>query len=177
MPMVLPEISRDGQDFQLLVLLVANGAWYSAANRQHRGKRRLRHRVAVHAVDVGDDNVVAQRRPVGEIVDAGADALNPFQLRRMAQHMVGAVPEIRPVGDQHIHVGQIGIGLGDVIDQRDVDARKRLADAVVVGTRQRFRQAENEQNGCHAASRPDSARMTHRTAAGKLPGRLPVSVA
>ncbi len=70
------------------------------------------------AVHVGDDHVLAQARPVDEIVDPGAERLDPFEPRRRLQNVVG---EHGREGQKRVGCGDMGSDLGMMIDQIDVE--------------------------------------------------------
>ena len=107
----------------------ADGARQIAGQRQHRAERRFRHRRAVNAVDIGDDDVLAQRRLVDEVVDAGAERLNPFQPWRLLQHIVG---QHRREGEERVGVRDMRPDLGVMIDQVDREFGKARPQPVAI---------------------------------------------
>src|SRR6185312_6587610 len=62
-------------------------ARHVARERQHEGDGGLRYRRAVNAADIGDDHFLAERGEVDDVVDARAQRLDPFQLRRVSHDM------------------------------------------------------------------------------------------
>ena len=99
------------------------------------------------AVDVGDDDVFAQHRPVDEIVDASAQRLHPFQPGAGAQHVVG---QPWRKGEKNVGGGDIGPDLGMVIHQVDVKLGKFRLEAVAVLVVEFRRQREKNQQIGHA---------------------------
>ena len=81
MPTVLPASSCAGQRSHWRFVLRAGRARQVARQRQHIGDGRFRHRRAVDAADIGDQHLFAERGQVDDVVDAGAERLDPFQLR------------------------------------------------------------------------------------------------
>jgi hypothetical protein len=98
------------------------------------------------AVDIGDDDVFAQRLLVDEIIDAGAQRLHPFQARRLLQHF----------GRQHGREGQKRISLGDMradlgvmIGNIDRQLRKACLEPVVILVADIFWQSQKDQQVRH----------------------------
>ena len=117
-PTVLLCSSCAGKRAHSRALLGAQRARNIARQRQHRADGGFRHRRAVNAVDVGDDDVFAQHRPVDQIVDAGAERLHPFQLGAGAQHVVA---QPRRKCQQYVGGRDIGPDLGMVIHKIDIE--------------------------------------------------------
>ncbi len=83
-------------------------------------------------MDVGQDDVVAQGRAVDDIVDAGAERLDPFQPGRALQDVVRPIFEMRAEGNQHLCLGKVGIELADVVDHVHAQRREVCPNVVVV---------------------------------------------
>src|SRR4029077_12669544 len=63
-----------------LALVVRNtGARQIARERQHIGDGRFLYWRAVNAAHIGDQPLFAERRQVDDVVDAGAERLDPFE--------------------------------------------------------------------------------------------------
>ena len=86
----------------------------SRASASMVAMRGFRDRRPVDAADIGDDHVLAQRRLVDEVVDAGAQRLDPFQAVRLLQDLRG---EHRREGEERVGGGDMGADLGVMIDQ------------------------------------------------------------
>jgi hypothetical protein len=99
------------------------------------------------AADIGDDNVFAQRRLVDEIIDAGAERLDPFKPPCRFQHMTG---EHGREGNERVGAIDIGCGFGMVIHQLDRGGRKAPAQAVPILAAYRLRQGQKNENIGHA---------------------------
>src|SRR5579871_3950525 len=131
--------------------LGAYGARQIAGQRQHAGKRRLGDRWAVDAAHIGDDDVFAQSRLVGEIVRAGAQRLNPFQPGAVLQHLAR---EHWSEGEQRIGLADMRTGLGVMVDHRDRKLGKACLQAIAVLVADGLGESEqNEQVGHWAATR------------------------
>ena len=140
-------LEQAGRDLPLpqVLLLVAHVACGVPGKREHGQQRGLGYRAAMKAVQVGDDDVLAQCRAVGDAVDARAQCLDPFEPGGFFQHMFG---HHRPEGHQHIGIGDIRVDPGVMVDEIDRDVRKARPDAVVILLAHRFGQGEeNEQLG------------------------------
>src|SRR5579885_3084891 len=119
--------------------------------RSCAGKRRLGDRWAVDAAHIGDDDVFAQSRLVGEIVRAGAQRLNPFQPGAVLQHLAR---EHWSEGEQRIGLADMRTGLGVMVDHRDRKLGKACLQAIAVLVADGLGESEqNEQVGHWAATR------------------------
>jgi hypothetical protein len=110
-------------------VLGADGAAKPPRQRQHSRERGFRNRRALDAAHIGDDHVVAQSRLVDEIVDAGAERLDPFESRSGGQHIAG---QHRSESDKRIGLVDERPDLGMMVNQLDRDLRKALAQAVAI---------------------------------------------
>ena len=68
------------------------------------------------AADIGDEHLTPERGQVDDIVDAGAERLDPFKLLGVAHHMVG---HGRRKAQQDVGVGDIGADLVVMADHVD----------------------------------------------------------
>ena len=123
MPTVLPASSAAGQRSHLTAVLRAHRARHVARQREHVGDGRFRHRRAVDAADIGDHHLFAERGQVDDVVDAGAERLDPLQLRRVAHDVVG---HRRRKAQQNVDVGDIGADIVVMADDVDGQLRKAL---------------------------------------------------
>ncbi len=102
-------------------LLRAHRARQVTGKRQHEGDGCFRHRRAMNAADIGDQHLFAERGQVDDVVDTGAERLDPFQLGRIAHHMVG---HGRREAQQDLGVGNKGLYQGMVADHIDGQLRE-----------------------------------------------------
>ena len=138
-------------------VLAADRAGQITRQRQHRAERCLRHRRPVDAPDIGHDDVLAQRRLIDEVVDAGAERLNPFQVWRLLQDFGG---HHRREGDQSVGVRDMGPDLGMMVDQRHRHVGKALLQAVAVLLADRLGQAEQNEDIGHRGGYRHRAGLT-----------------
>ena len=117
------------------VLLRAHGARQVAGERQHERDGGFRHRRAVDAADIGDDDLFAERGQVDDVVDAGAERLDPFQLGRVAHHVVG---HGRGKAQQDVGVGNVRLYQGMVADHVDGQLRELFQQHGLIAGPHRF---------------------------------------
>ena len=89
----------------------------------------------MNAADVGDDDFFAERGQVDDVVDAGAEGLDPFELRRFGDDMVG---HWRREAHQHFGVGDIGADVVMMADHVDGQLRKPFQEHGLVAGPHRF---------------------------------------
>ena len=74
------------------------------------------------ATNVRDQHFFSERRQVDDVVDAGAECLDPLQVRRIAHHVVG---HRRGKAQQNVDVGDVGAHI--IVMSDDVDGQLREA--------------------------------------------------
>ena len=103
--------------------------------------------MAASAVDVGDDDVFAQHRPVDQIVDAGAERLHPFEASAGAEHVVA---QPRRKCQQYVGGRDIGPDLGMVIHKIDIKFWEFRLEAIAILGVEFRRQRQEDQKIGHA---------------------------
>ena len=166
MPTVLPyeQLRRPALPFAFV--LRAGGARQVARQRQHIGDGRFRHRRAVDAADIGDQDLFAERGQVDDVVDAGAERLDPFQLGRVAHHVVG---HRRGKAQQDVGVGDIGADIVMMADHIDGQLRKPLQQHGLVTGPHRFLDFGEDQHFRHSGSGAGITAIGGKT---KLPAKF-----
>ena len=89
----------------------------------------------MNAADIGDQHLFAERGQVDDVVDAGAERLDPFELGRVAHHMVG---HGRRETEQDVGVGDVGLYQGMVADHVDGQLRELFQQHGLVAGPHRF---------------------------------------
>ena len=129
------------------LVLIAHTVGQPAAQRQHPQDGGFRHRLAMDAADIGDDHLVAQRRLVDDAVNAGPERLDPFQLAGGREHLVA---QHRPECHQDLGFGHERCGLGEVIDDVDLQLRKALAQPRGVEVANLLRERQQDEQAAHS---------------------------
>ncbi|MEJ2434720.1 MAG: hypothetical protein P8Y53_16730 [Pseudolabrys sp.] len=87
------------------------------------------------AADIGDQHVRVERGQVDDVVDAGAERLDPFQLGGVAHHVVR---HGRREAQQDVGVGDVGLDLAVVADRMDGQFGEQLLEPRLVAGGHRF---------------------------------------
>ena len=91
--------------------------------------RRFAHRRPVNAGAAGDDYIRLERRAAQEMVDAGGERLDPFQLRRTGEHIV---TDFDAEHDHHLDTRQVAGDRSGVLEQGELQRGKFRLQPVAI---------------------------------------------
>ena len=102
----------------------------------------------MNAADIGHDDVRSERWQVDDVVDAGAERLDPFQLGCVAHHVVG---HRRREAQQDVGVGDIGLYQGVMADHVDGQLRELFQQHGLITGPHRFLDFGEDEEIWHGA--------------------------